>query len=310
MPRFISVIMYTVVFALLAAMSSPALAQESSPESAESSPVAGESLLAEFGYPALEVTFDGTDFVAPEELEAGRYRLVFNNLATDVDANLELYQPPDGMTGTELADAIAVSGESEEAPEFFYTMVSAGGVEAPAGGSNDAIVTFGPGEWVFNVFTESEDSLTNQPHVVDVTGELPELTDPEADVTVTLAEMSITFDGTVAAGPQVWKVTNVGAFPHFLIVEAYPEPVTPEQVEATLAMFFGTPATPSATPVAPLDPEQFVAQVETPIFSTGQANWIEVDLEPGTYVAFCFIEGPGDVPSHAALGMYSILTVE
>ena len=43
--------------------------------------------------------------------------------------------------------------------------------------------------------------------------------------------------------------------------------------------------------------------------SPGQVAWTEVDLEPGTYVALCYVFDPGTGMPHAAMGMAAVFTV-
>ena len=297
-------------FALLLSVLPSALAQDATP--ATGSPTASPSLLAGLGYPELVITTDGTTSDAPADLPAGRYHLVLVNTSDVLTVDLELYKVPDGMTFDELnAEFQASDPESFEPPPIFYEVTIGGGPSAGPGSTGDIIVDFSPGDWAFNVFAYNDESEeeppSNMPTQVTVTGELPELTDPAVDVAVNMIEMAFEMPEVVPAGPAIWQVTNSGAFPHFLLIESYPEPVTNEQVEAALAMFLGTPV---ATPAAMLDPEQLVDVDGTLVLSTGQTNWIEVDLAPGQYIVFCFISGPGDVPIHAAMGMYKILTVE
>jgi hypothetical protein len=244
-------------------------------------------------------------------LAAGRYHLVLVNTNDALTVDLELYKVPDGMTFDELnAEFEAADPESFEPPAIFYELTIGGGPTAEPGSSGDIIVDFAPGDWAFNIFAyndESEAPPTNMPTQVTVTGEMPELSDPAVDVTANMIDLAFEMPDVVPAGPAVWQVTNSGAFPHFLLIESYPEPVTNEQIEATLDMFVGSPV---ATPEAVLNPDLFVDVAGTLVLSTGQTNWIQVDLEPGQYVVFCFISGPGDVPIHAAMGMYKIITVE
>lgn len=47
---------------------------------------------------------------------------------------------------------------------------------------------------------------------------------------------------------------------------------------------------------------------DTLLFSSGQANWYELDLEPGTYATVCFIPDPSGTP-HVMLGMVEVFTV-
>jgi hypothetical protein len=268
-------------------------------------------LLAGLGYPELVITTDGSTSDAPADLPAGRYHLVLVNTSDALTVDLELYKVPDGMTFDELnAEFAAADPEAFEPPAIFYELTIGGGPSAAPGSSGDIIVDFSPGAWAFNIFAfndESEDPPTNTPSEVTVTGEMQEMTDPPVDVAVNMIDLAFEMPDTVPEGPTVWQVTNSGAFPHFMLIESYPEPVTNEQIEATLSMFVGSPV---ATPEALLDPDQFADVAGTLVLSTGQTNWIEVDLEPGQYVVFCFISGPGDVPIHAAMGMYKIITVE
>lgn len=298
-----------VALSLLLMVMPTTVAQEATP--ATGSPTAADSLLAGLGYPELVITTDGTTSDAPSELPAGRYHLVLNNTNEALSVDLELYQVPDGMTFDELeAEFAATDPESFEPPAIFYQLTIAGGALTDPGSSGDVVVDLTPGDWAFNLFAYSDESdapPTNMPTQVTVTGEMPELTDPAVDVTANMIDLAFEMPDVVSAGPAIWQVTNSGAFPHFLLIESYPEPVTNDQIEATIAMFLGTP---SATPEAVLDPEQFIENGGTLVLSSGQTNWIDVDLEPGQYMVFCFISGPGDVPIHAAMGMYKIITVE
>ncbi|CAA9574551.1 MAG: hypothetical protein AVDCRST_MAG33-2895 [uncultured Thermomicrobiales bacterium] len=45
------------------------------------------------------------------------------------------------------------------------------------------------------------------------------------------------------------------------------------------------------------------------MLSTGQTNWVAIDLEPGYYVALCFITDPESGAPHAMLGMIELFEV-
>lgn len=288
-----------------------AVAQDGSPE-------AGDSLLAGLGYPEIVISTDGTDFDPPAELEAGRYRLIVENSNDSLVTDIELYRVPDDSTFDEVAAEFeAFDPETGEIPEIFYSPGFAhGGASARAGQSGDVIVDITPGSWIFNLFAYSpEDESAEQlnlPREVTVTGEMSEMDDLAAEVEVGMIELEFVMPDVVPAGPSIWKFVNEGAFPHHTIIQSYPEPVTREQVEAMLNMFAGIPATPTAegSPVPLLDPEAITDVMSSLVLSSTNANWLEVDLEPGTYIALCFISGPGDLPPHAFLGMFKIFTVE
>jgi hypothetical protein len=292
-----------------------AAAQEGTP--AGSSPVAAASMLAGLGFPDLILTTDGADFELPAEVEAGRYRFVVENANDQLSADVTMAEIPAGLDPTELIAEFQAADETGEAPDSLFALTFVGGAYAFPATTGDAIVTLAPGTYMVNLGAYSEtDEETPSVYVyktLTVTGELPELTDPAADVTANMLEMAFEMPDTVPAGPQIWQINNTGSFPHFMVIERSPEPVTDAQVQATLDMFFGT-ATPTAspvgTPVEPVDPDTFEFVGQGQILSPIQSNWYEFDFEPGTYVAFCFLAGPGTVPTHAAMGMYKIFTVE
>lgn len=294
--------------ALLLGISATASAQEATPSTG--SPTAEASLLAGLGFPDLVLSSDGTGLTLPDEVAAGRYRLVIENSSEQLSADLLVALPPEGMTAEEGIASIQAHTDEFSFPEFFFQATLIGGVYAFPATTGDAIVTLGPGAYVVSLSTYSETEDTPGAEVYEtltVTGELPALEDPAADVEVTMLEMAFEMPDSIPAGPHVWSVTNTGAFPHFMLIESYPTPVTDEQVETTLGMFLGTPV---ATPEAALNPDDFMFYAQSQSLSTGQTNWYAFDLAPGQYIAFCFVSGPGEVPIHAALGMFKIFTVE
>lgn len=287
-----------------------ATAQEASP-AAET----GDSgLLADLGYPELQLSTDGETLDVPAEIEAGRYHVTLTNTSSDLNADVELYQLPEGMTSDDLLAAFE-SAEEGGLPEWFYEMVSGGGVSAEPGGSDGVILDLSPGEWVFNLYTYDEAFTTdvNTPVTVTVTGEMPAVEEPEAAVVAAMVDFDFQFTTPVPAGANVWKIVNDGAEPHHLILSQVPEGTTEDDVMELVMSMFGPP---SATPegsVSPAEPalsiEDTLDVYETLILSSGRAMWAEVNLEPGTYAAICFIPSPDGTP-HVMKGMIEVFTVE
>ena len=294
--------------ALTLGISATATAQDATPGAG--SPTAETSLLAGLAYPDLVFSTDGAALTLPDEVAAGRYRLVIENSSEQLSADLSLALPPEGMAADEGIASIQAHTEEFSFPEFYFQATLIGGAYAFPATTGDAIVTLGPGEYVVSLSTYSETEDIPGAEVYEtltVTGELPAIEDPAADVEVTMLEMAFEMPESIPAGPHVWSVANTGAFPHFMVIQSYPTPVTPEQIEATLGEFLGTPA---ATPEALINPDDFMFHGQSQILSTGQTNWYAFDLAPGQYIAFCFVSGPGEVPIHAAMGMFHIFTVE
>jgi hypothetical protein len=294
-----------------------AAAQEATPTDGRA---AAASHLAEFGLPELRLTTDGTSLNAPSELAAGRYRLIVENSNDARVAEVMLITLPDGLSADDamsaLSEASAIEAPGEPLPDAFFTMTFFGGAFAYPGASAEAIVTLDPGDYLiwddaYGVPDEAATPIspTNLFATLVVTGTMPELTDPGADVTVTMMEMQFDMPDTVAAGPHVWRIDNKGAFPHFMDFNSYPESVTRDQVQATLNAVFEIPATPSAEPLPLLNVDELVSVAFAEPLSPGHSSWLVLDLERGTYVAFCWITGPGAVPTHATMGMFKVFTV-
>jgi hypothetical protein len=127
---------------------------------------------------------------------------------------------------------------------------------------------------------------------------------------VTMFEYGFTLDGQLVPGPQVLKVANVGAQPHFTILLGPTGPVTKEQVGTLLdAEMAGTPTADAAAAAGVSNPDEWPFAGYAGTLSMGGAEWIPVDLEPGTYVLVCFVPDIQSGMPHAYLGMYDVVTV-
>lgn len=310
--RGIAALLALVLSAALAM--APGAAQEATPSDGT---MASESPLAGLGFPEVTITTDGTAIDAPGELEAGRYRIVFENTGESF-ASLEVLQLPEDMTLESLEAAFTEVAESGVPPAIFYEVgLFNGGVSAGPGTTADVILDLGPGQVVVNLYTfdEATGEESTVPHPITVSGEMPaDLTEPEGAIDVDMFEFDFQMPEPMPAGDAIWRVVNTGEQPHHIVVSQVPEGTTEEQVTATVAAFFGMPmASPEAGaspgPAAePLNLEEVVDVFETPVLSPGVVNWISPNLEPGTYAAFCFLPTPEGVP-HVMLGMIEVFTV-
>jgi len=285
-----------------------ATAQEASPES-------GGSLLAELGYPELRVSSDGTESDLPAEIEAGRYHVILEN-ESELDVDLEFYQLPDGVTIDDLVAGFeAAAGPEFVPPDFYFDLVANGGPSSAPGETGEVVLDLTPGEWIANVYSSDpeseEDPGTNTPTAFTVTGEMPKVDDVPGAVEIVMAEMYFELPETIETGPQIWKLVNNGLQPHHMILFGVPDGTTEERVLELLSSF-GPPATPEAG-ATPVEPGLAFEDVEdvfgSLLFSEGQANWYEVDIEPATYAMICFLPDPSGKP-HVMLGMIEVFTVE
>jgi hypothetical protein len=282
---------------------------------------------------ALTGTADGYEGV-PAAIAAGRY-LVTLASAEDVEfgAAVEFLLLPEGVAFADFAallegfqDAAMApmasppAGEGEASPvaggagpavpEWYFATYLAGGVAADPGFSAQVVLDLRPGTYVV---WPGEPGASQAPVELRVTGEAgatPTAAEPAADATITMYEYGFTVEGELTAGPQVLKITNVGAQPHFTIMVRPEEPVTREQVKALLeAELAGMSTADAAAAAGVSDPEQWALAAYAGTLSRGATEWIPVELEPGPYVLVCFVPDLASGMPHAYLGMYDVVAV-
>jgi hypothetical protein len=297
-----------VLLLLLAGAVPAAVAQDASPESG----------LADLGLPTLDVTVSATGYEGiPESLEAGRY-LVTVTAANDVGefgGGVAFIQPA-GMTAEDFLAAIsALPAEGEEGaggpPAELYDSLFAGGAYAAAPGqSAEIVLDLPPGEWIA---WADDPEAAQEPVVFEVTGEMPaDLAEPESGATLTMGEYLIEVtEGKLVSGPQIVKVENVGAQPHFIVAFTAPDDLTEAQIEVVLEEEAAAETTGTPPVYSDLNPEEdFGEGFYTGTQSTGTAIWVPVELEAGTYGLTCFFPDIADGLPHANHGMYTIVEVE
>ncbi|MBA3274771.1 MAG: hypothetical protein H0T72_03185, partial [Chloroflexia bacterium] len=215
--------------------------------------------LADLGLPTLDVTVTAAGYEGiPESLEAGRY-LVTITAAEDTGefgGNVAFVQPsgvsadeflgmlagppPDasgGDSASPVVDAEATPAEDgSEAggpPAALFEATFAGGTFAVPGQSAEIVLDLPPGEWIAEA---GDPEASQEPIIFEVTGEMPvDLAEPESSATLTMGEYVIKVtEGELSAGPQVLKIENIGAQPHFVFGSRGPDDLTEEQIQVAL----------------------------------------------------------------------------
>lgn len=296
----------------------------------EATPTSG---FDDLGLPTLEVTVLADQYEGiPDTLEAGRY-LVTVNASEDVGefgGGVSFIQPSgitvdeflealrgmsedpesDGAAGTPDTDPaaaespVAVDGEEDAVPDFFFTSRHAGGVGMEPGESAQVVLDLTPGEWVA---WGDEPSAPWEPVRFEVTGEMPaDLLEPDAGAVLTMGEYFIDVtEGQLTTGTQIVRVDNVGAQPHFVIAGRSTVDVTEQDILAVLESdMTGTPA------AVDFDPDRdFEDAFFTGTQSTGTSMWIVADLSAGPHILICFFPDLADGMPHAYHGMFTIVDV-
>jgi hypothetical protein len=263
-----------------------------------SSRAAGASNLA-LEYPELKIMAIGTKFELTTRVVAGRYLVTVDNQGEEgVDA--QFVQVPEGRTVEELDHALA---DPNDNAAWLYETTWAGGPTVLAGKQGQTIIDLTAGNWAIVADGYSPSSLM----VIPAYPGSPAKPDPEVAATIELQEYSFAgLTDSIQPGKQIWKITNVGEQPHFLELIKAPGPVTVEQV-LDMLMSSGDP---SATPApGALDPSTIEGVGGIGTISPGQTGWYVTDLEPGTYVALCFVPDRESGMPHVMMGMVQVFTV-
>ena len=119
----------------------------------------------------------------------------------------------------------------------------------------------------------------------------------EADATVTAEEYEFTADN-LGSGESEVVFDNAGEEPHHLLIAPLKGDATAEDVETFFKTEKGEP---------PISEE---GGFDTAVIEGGEAQIINMDLEPGRYAFFCFISDRDGGPPHAFKGMINEIEVE
>jgi hypothetical protein len=253
--------------------------------------------LAGLDLPEVVVTIDDAGFTLPDGTTAGRTLMTVRNTGT-TDVHFFATRIPDDVSDAQIAAEMA--SESEADPPWFdmTTLPFLGTPDWPAvGGEARGVVDLLAGRWIFidplggrNVAIMAVNEGTPVPSA-----------DPVADVTITMQEMSFSgLEAPLAAGPQVWQITNAGALEHELAIVSVPAGTTSAEIIGEIGDMLAGAAS----------PEVFAPVGGQGISSKGVTSWQAWDLPAGTYAAVCMSPMPGEgFTPHAMEGMVQIFSV-
>ena len=236
------------------------------------------------------VTFTAKEFAfeGPDTIPAGLTMFHFNANGQELH-HLQLLKLEQGKTYADLQAALKAGGPP---PAW---VVPYGGVNPPVpGGTTVATQTMEPGNYAVVCFIESADKV---PHMAKgMTKPLTvtpvanaNMTEPTADVTMTLSDYTFTLSKPLAAGSQMIKVENGATQPHEVVLVQLDAGKTIEDVAKWATTMKGPPP---GKPVGGI-----------PAFMPGKNTYFEVNLTPGAYGLICFVPDAKDGKPHAAHGM-------
>ena len=266
------------------------------------------------GYPTVTVRLTDDAILAPEEVAAGPTVLIVENEEEDA-GHAFIFRVPDDVSDAELASTLSSGSVAEETPDWFWTADFLGNADrATTEQPSVALVGIEPGRYVvgdpFRPVNEFAQFSAPAPALAATTLPVP-------DLSIELFEMGFSLPEQLAGGPQLWQVRNTGGMLHEIAIFPVPDTATPEQVQAAVsaelhAEFGGDPAEARAA-IDALGADwvgwssNLVAGVG--VLSPQAATLAQVNLEPDTYGAVCFIPEPNSGKAHLMLGMTDVFEV-
>ena len=254
------------------------------------------------GYPELSLTVQDNAIEGSDSLEAGFYTLNIGN-ESSLEPDVVIGRLNEGASVEQALQAIEAliasfatgEGGAEAAQQIASALTVVGGPSIP----NTAVIELEPGEYLaFSVGANEE----GQSHTsmglhkeFTVTQSSTPAEAPQADLTVNMLEFAFTIPDEVQAGEQVCELQNVCEQIHHLLLMKIQEGKTMEDIMAFMQNEEGEP---------PVDEAGYVN-----VLSPNQRNFVTFDLEPGSYVAMCFVTDEETGQPHVALGMIDAFTV-
>jgi hypothetical protein len=258
-------------------------ATAATPTPAPSSPASSAAAPNMVTFTAKEYAFDG-----PDSIPAGLTMFHLSDAGKELH-HLSIIKLEQGKTFADLQAAFKNPGPP---PAW---AVAYGGVNPPAPGATAAAMeVMEPGNYAVVCFVETPDHVPHmakgmmRPLTVTASPNA-NMTEPNADVTLTLNDYSFTLSKPLAAGKQLIKVENAAAQPHEVVLVQLAPGKTIQDVGNWVMDMKGPPP---GKPIGGI-----------PGFMKGKNTFFEANLEPGEYGMICFIPDAKDGKPHFTHGM-------
>ena len=270
----------------------------------------------ELNFPELRMTASDFAFEVSGDLTAGLTLVTLENSGAEPH-HAQLMLLNEGQTFDTFMTAM---GQDPNAVFGLGQFAGGPGVVDPSGQSQ-VILDLKAGTYLALCFVESPDGI---PHLAKgmvqafevgaATGEAASA--PETAGTVVMLDFSFEMPAEIATGPQIWEVVNEGPQPHEIALLKLAPGLTGEQA---MDMLLGPAASPEAgqdmaSPEAASEPsadgpQPFTSAGGMQALASGLRGWVVLDLEPGEYLAVCFVPDPASGQPHTMLGMITAFTV-
>jgi len=231
---------------------------------------------------------------APETAEAGLAEITLTN-DTDSEADLQLLRVEGEHSHEEVVEGFGEAIQGKSFPEWLF---AAGGVGTLGAGESATVEqVLQPGDYYAFNLEAGGPPKPQDAAVTEVTGEESDAEIEEGDATVEAAEYVFNTD-TLPSGEVEIDFDNIGAQPHHMIASKLKGDATAEDAEKFFKTEKGAP------------PMEEKGTVSAAVLEGGEAQLVELDLEPGRYALYCFITDREGGPPHVFKGMVDEVEVK
>jgi Copper binding proteins, plastocyanin/azurin family len=236
---------------------------------------------------------EATTLKAPKNAEAGLAEITFTNKTKD-EADLQLIRVEGEHSGKDVVEGLNSAVRGQKLPDWFF---AAGGVGLTEPGETVTVSqVMRPGTY-YAFDTERAIFSTADAKTV-VGGEVSDDELPAAKGTVKAGEYVFESDAPLPAGTNKIVFENSGTQPHHMLAAKLIGDGTAEEVEKAFGSKNGKP---------PLDEK---GGPSTAVIEGGEAQLVELELEPGRYAFFCFVSDRKGGQPHALMGMVDEIEVK
>ena len=249
--------------------------------------------------PVLKIVATDHHYMMPSQIKAGYINMVMENAGKEPH-HAQFLRLNDGVTMEQFQAAL-----QQGVPAVLAIAALTGGPSViDPGMSQSVTLNLTPGQYMLLCIIAGADGV---PHlakgmvapltVTAADGAADTIaTAPKADGQVRLLDFSFSLPPAIKAGPHTWEIKNDGKQPHEMTLIK----LAPGKTMADVAAFMAQPA--GAPPFADVGGMQGIMP--------GAAAWLDLNLEPGNYVALCHIPDMASGEEHMHLGMIMPFSVE
>ena len=255
--------------------------------------------VAAFQPPMLKIVATDHHYEMPSQIKAGYVNMVMENAGKEPH-HAQFLRLNDGVTMEQFQAAL-----QQGVPAVMAIAALTGGPSVIDPGMRQSVtLNLTPGQYMLLCVIAGADGV---PHLAK--GMVAPLTvtpadgaeetaaaAPKAAGQVRLLDFSFNLPQAIKAGRQTWEIKNDGKQPHEMTLIKLAEGKTMADVHAYMAQPTGAP------PFADVGGMQGIMP--------GTSAWLDLNLEPGNYVALCHIPDMASGEEHMHLGMIMPFSVE